>query len=339
MEGWTDAAVRAGSAGAARPRLVLVHGIGNIHDPDEARREWTGALARGAVAAGHSAAAGALRDGSGADVVFAGYSDLFQPRRGTAQGAGEGEADGETEEEALLTLRLIGELVDAQIAEGVDDDSRAILEQARDRIRRARDGSAPQGPGEWVRVSLNVLTTLLELRGLRRAGQWTRAVALRGPFAQVSRYLSREPAKNPLDRLVRARVTTALGTGPAVVVAHSLGSVVALEALHESMARVPLLVTIGSPLGMRTVVWPHLTPRPPVTPESVDRWLNFWDRDDVIVSRASLSGIGTNSRRVGPESFRVDSDGLLVHSAVKYLEQPAVAGPVVEALDIVRDVV
>ncbi len=70
------------------------------------------------------------------------------------------------------------------------------------------------------------------------------------------------------------------------------------------------------------------------TPETVGRWLNFWDRDDVIAARPMLEHfVLPNTAGVGPVSDRVDSDGLWVHSAAKYLAHPAIAGPVVEALD------
>jgi pimeloyl-ACP methyl ester carboxylesterase len=68
----------------------------------------------------------------------------------------------------------------------------------------------------------------------------------------------------------------ALGAGPAVVIAHSLGSVVGFEMLHEYRGTVPLWVTLGSPLALRAVVWPRLRPTPPATPDAVQRWLNYW---------------------------------------------------------------
>lgn len=354
------------AAGGGRPRLVLVHGIGDIQDYDRARAEWTEALARGAGLAGHTRAAAALLDGSGADVVFAGYSDLFRRPRKGARGPGQAQGTGaaeepteseESEEEALLTVELLSALIEDQLREATDSSSREVLLRARGQLRGVLTAKTPQGFGAMFKASTNALTTLFQYRPLRLAGQWTQPLVMRGHFSQVSRYLKRTaPRTAPrtgsrtaprtdvqgspsLDRLVRARVTGVLGAGPTVVVAHSLGSVVAMEALHETTVPVPLLVTIGSPLGTRAVVWPHLRPQPPTTPEPVERWLNFWDRDDVVVSRSSLADFKPNTRGVRPESRRVDSDGLLVHSAVKYLAQPAVAGPVVEALAEVRGTV
>src|SRR5690606_25891981 len=75
---------------------------------------------------------------------------------------------------------------------------------------------------------------------------------------------------------------------PLVVVAHSLGTVVSFEALHEYTGPVALLVTLGSPLATGAAVLQRIRPAPPRTPEVVTRWLNFWDRDDIVVARPRL---------------------------------------------------
>jgi pimeloyl-ACP methyl ester carboxylesterase len=118
-----------------------------------------------------------------------------------------------------------------------------------------------------------------------------------------------------------------------VVVAHSLGTVVSFETLHEHPGEVSLWVTLGSPLAMRSVVWPKLRPAPPATPPQVRRWLNYWDRDDVVAARPILEkSFLPNTAGVLPDSDRVDSDGVWVHAAVKYLAKADVAGPIMEAL-------
>ena len=118
-----------------------------------------------------------------------------------------------------------------------------------------------------------------------------------------------------------------------MVVAHSLGTVVSFETLHEHTGDIPLWVTLGSPLALRSVVWPKLRPEPRTTPPQVRRWLNYWDRDDIVATRPILeNSFLPNADGVLPDSYRVDSDGVRVHAAVKYLAKADVAGPVVEAL-------
>lgn len=93
-------------------------------------------------------------------------------------------------------------------------------------------------------------------------------------------------------------------------------------------------MTLGSPLAMRAVVWPKIRPRPPATPNTVLRWLNYWDRDDIIAVRPILeSDVAANEAGVLPESKRVDSDGVWVHAATTYLAKADVAGPVMEAIE------
>uniref|UniRef100_A0AAU2JL46 Alpha/beta hydrolase n=1 Tax=Streptomyces sp. NBC_00049 TaxID=2903617 RepID=A0AAU2JL46_9ACTN len=311
-----------------RSHLVFVHGIGGPRDPVRELTGWTGALAAGMRAAGHSAAARDLTAG-GAAHVFVHYADLFG--RGQAQG---GDAPGPAgDAEAEILSALLVSWVDGLAAESADERDLKILEHAR---AEAAPRSQEQGSLEVLRRALNVATTVLALKPWGAAARWITPKMMVSHLGQVSRYLARaehDAQGVGLDRRIRARVAEAIGDGPAVVVAHSLGTVVALEALHELTARIPLFVTLGSPLAMRTVVWPRLVPRPPSVPGTVGKWLNFWDRDDIIAVRPHLEReLLASSTGVTPVSRRVDSDGTWVHDAEKYLAQPAVAGPVAEAL-------
>jgi hypothetical protein len=118
----------------------------------------------------------------------------------------------------------------------------------------------------------------------------------------------------------RAVADTLRRNQPCVVIAHSLGSVVAYEALHaEPDLRVELLVTLGSPLGMRNVVFERLLPAPldgrGARPPGVARWVNIADAHDIAAIPPSLAAdfIG-----VDHESL-VDLDWIDFHTAEKYL--------------------
>jgi hypothetical protein len=324
-------------------RLVFVHGIGGPRDPAEELRMWTRALAQGMREAGHSEVAAQLMCGR-FDTTFASYADEFEP--GQQQGGGTGGVDEET---AALLLDLLVDLIDQEIKalesdRGQDSAARSThvpdVEEGRKILAHARAGTVldaqQQGVMGLVRRCLDVATTLLELKPWRRLGQWTAPRLMVRELAQVVRYLERAEADGAgvtLDARIRGRVALALGEGPAVVVAHSLGTVVTWETLHQHATPVPLFVTLGSPLSMRTFVWPRIRPRPPRTPECVGRWLNFYDRDDPIAARPELEkDIEPNSSLVRPVTRRSDADGLWVHPAAAYLAQPGVAGPVAEAL-------
>jgi pimeloyl-ACP methyl ester carboxylesterase len=313
-----------------RPRLVFVHGVGGPLDVAAKRDEWRLALAAGARAAGHSRSASELFDDPSLDIRFAYYGDLF-PGNG-ARGA----AAPPTPEDEELALMLL-EAVDDRLRAPEGAHEAQVLRRARNQLAPEGD---PQGAGAVLRQVFAAGNTLLSLPGLRTVGGWTSARVMVHVLRQVRQYLARghaDEAGVSLDRRIRDRVLAELDPdGPTVVVAHSLGTVVAYETLHGHGAPVPLFVTLGSPIGMRAAVQPRMRPLPLLTPEPVQGWLDFWDRDDFITAGPEVARcVAPNAASVAPVSRRVDSDGAFVHPAAKYLAQPGVAGPVVEALSAV----
>lgn len=119
--------------------------------------------------------------------------------------------------------------------------------------------------------------------------------------------------------------------GPLVVIAHSLGSVVAYEALHEFGVEADLFLTIGSPLGIRNVVFDRLIP-PATYPKSVGNWLNFADPDDVVAAERHLAGlfVDADERLVDHE---VHNEGAFNwHRATSYLSHDIVRSSIWDAL-------
>lgn len=303
--------------------LIFVHGIGGRRDVVRDRDGWTTALAEGARRAGHSAVAMNLV--GAVDIRFVDYSDLM------ASVGAQGVDGFAGDENAEFMYGFVAALLDELAEEAEDPAACRAIGEARAQLRY-EDG---QGFGEPIRVLGAAITAVLRLPGLRHASQWASGVRLLGALAQVGRYLQRgETDKGTtLDERIRARVLAALPSDrPAVVVAHSLGSVIAFESLHAHPGPVPLFITLGSPLITAAVVMHRVRPHPLRTPDTVQRWLNFWDRDDIVVARPRFENhIIANAAGVLPKSDRVDSDGLWVHTATKYLAQPAVAGPIIEA--------
>ena len=94
---------------------------------------------------------------------------------------------------------------------------------------------------------------------------------------------------------VRSEVAGTIATHqPAAVIAHSLGSVVTYETLwaHPDL-QIDLLITLGSPLALPDVVFPHLDPTPPNgkgrRPPGVRRWINIADPGDFIAIPCGLA--------------------------------------------------
>ncbi|MBJ6646096.1 alpha/beta hydrolase [Streptomyces sp. BSE7-9] len=313
-----------------KPRLVFVHGVGGVRDPAAELDGWLRALAKGARAAGHAVRVPRLVRGGVTDVRFAYYGDLFlTPGAQTGGDTREVLADG--------VQVLLREAVDERLPERTEGDQDArVLRHAQAQLDPQGD---VQGAGSVVRQVLSAANTLLAVPGLRTFGRWASSRMMVGQLDQVARYLARgeaDGAGRTLDARVCRRVAEELDPAvPTVVVAHSLGTVVALEALSDYPGEVPLLLTLGSPLGLRTAVAWRTRPQPPRVPDAVASWVNVWDRDDLIVGRPELEKFfGPNERGVLPDTRRVDSDGAWVHPALKYLAHPGAAGPVIEAVEV-----
>jgi hypothetical protein len=100
-----------------------------------------------------------------------------------------------------------------------------------------------------------------------------------GFVTQVDSYLTRPHIRKAVDDIV----APTFDKGPTIVVAHSLGTIVSYILLRTKVNRpdVPLLVTLGSPLGIETVKG-YLRPPSLAVPDGVSFWLNGADVRDYV---------------------------------------------------------
>ncbi|MCT9933402.1 hypothetical protein N5079_24615 [Planotetraspora sp. A-T 1434] len=147
------------------------------------------------------------------------------------------------------------------------------------------DGRVPSAAGESLTGVAHRLAEWL----LARLGPG--AVKFAQDFCpEVAAYLGggdpRIRARDAVADVIRRRQ-------PRVVVAHSLGSVVTYEAFwaHPDLST-ELLITLGSPLGMKNVVFERLSPIPAhgrgARPPGVARWINIADKDDIAAIPPAL---------------------------------------------------
>lgn len=168
------------------------------------------------------------------------------------------------------------------------------------------------GVGEHLTGALKSFTRWL----LKRLD--TRAAAFAALFCpEVAAYLT-DPVKREKSR--QAVATVIRKNRPKVVIAHSLGSVVAYETLWANPdLKVDLLITLGSPLGMRNVVFEHLLPAPVNgrgrRPAGVGRWVNIADKDDICALPPDLADRFTG---IDVEAL-VNLDWIDFHTVEKYL--------------------
>jgi hypothetical protein len=242
-------------------RVIAVHGIFNTHSGERSMAEnWVPALLDGVTRASGD---GRLAP-SDVDCVF--YGDVFRP-------AG----------------RMLGAPATPGGPDVSDPDEVALLKAWWDEAARTDPGVPPPGePTLGVRTGVQAaLAALACSRYLAGPGERLLVHWLQ----QVRRYFADEECRATIQKRFAGRV----GPETEVVVAHSLGSVVAYEALcaHPEW-NVGMFVTLGSPLGIRNVVLDRLRPAPVRLrghwPESVRGWTNIADANDFVALVKRLSG-------------------------------------------------
>ncbi|MFI5459171.1 MAG: hypothetical protein ACHRXM_27395 [Isosphaerales bacterium] len=307
--------------------IILVHGIDNEQlTPDGVEAEWLPALAGGVRLAGRTDLADRLwPPRSRPDAIesrSAYYGDLFRTpdQQGGSLDLGELDPEQESfaEELALEWLERIAERAPASSADGA---------QARFALDLARNPEQVEAQGIG-NIKRQILRTLARNSWLARVGMSVAERFVRTALMQVTRYLSDELIRT----LAQQRVLDLVQDDTRVIVGHSLGSVVAYECAHRLTQPLPLLLTLGSPLGLRTIVTDRLRP-PPSFPPRVVRWTNVADRDDVVAAEPDLCPLFTHD---SPESSRFD--GVLVdngsdpHNPCYYLGKETVGKAIGEAL-------
>jgi hypothetical protein len=310
--------------------IVLVHGIDNqAESADLIENDWLPALAGGVRLAGRGDLADRLwpprARPDAIECRAAYYGHLF--RAPDRMGVGEDPRDWTPEQTALAEALALEWL--EHVAERAPTGS-ADAEQARQALDIAREPArvGAMGRGNVLRQALK---TLARVSWVADMGMYVAERLFLTSLAQVTRYLT--------DDATRARAREAvLGLVAAdtrAIIGHSLGSVVAYECAHRLERPLPLLVTLGSPLGLRTLVADRLDP-PPSFPPRVVAWLNVANREDVVAAEPDLrprfaQDVPTTSRFAGVWYAEPGKDKD-PHRAATYLGREAVGRAVIEAL-------
>ncbi|MFE2467640.1 SAV_2336 N-terminal domain-related protein [Streptomyces mirabilis] len=276
----------------ATARVVGVPGIGyDTLGALSLRERWLPALNNGLTLAGSTHRL------SGPDMAMSFYGDLFRP-------AGQSLAVGD----APYTAADVGEGLEQELLfawwKAAADSDPGVVPPSADQLT-----PTPQS----VQATLDTLSISRSFNGVGlRAMVFT--------LKQVSRYFT-DPA---LRAHALARVADAIGDDTRVVVAHSLGSVVAYEALCARPGhQVRALVTLGSPLGIENLILHRLQPPPRdiggqlrgIWPGSESlQWTNLADDGDLFALVKDLRPAFGNRVRCA-----VIHNGARAHDAVAYL--------------------
>ncbi|MER7462283.1 hypothetical protein [Streptomyces sp. NPDC097981] len=279
-------------------RIVLVHGIAQeVLGPETLLAEWYPALSDGLT----------LGSGPGVpreEVSMAFYGDLFRQKGHRGPG--------------------VPELDAGDVEDGIE---RELLLQWWEHAARLE--SRVPGPGDRTRLR----TPHLVQRALDAlshsaffAGIGERLMI--GAARQVRRYFT-EPA---LRDTIGQRLADTLTDRTELVVAHSLGSVVAYEALCARPERPDVaLVTLGSPLGVRNIVFDRLRPAPTHSrgrwPAPVRQWVNIADGGDLVALAKELGPLFGDRVRDLPIH-----NGARAHDVRPYLTAAPTGRVIAEAL-------
>jgi hypothetical protein len=293
--------------------------------------DWLPALAGGVANSGNQQLADRIwRAGSHGDI------DIRMAYYGTPfldPGAqGEGDVDLDTAALPAEAEQLTEELAEAWLqaaAESATDPSDQRQAQKQLKIISGRAGQA-QGPRATLgRPALNALA---QLRWFAPFGMAVASRFVWRALTQVSRYLTDDQIRS----YAQDQVLQWIGPDTRLVIGHSLGSVVAYEALHRITDRPPhglTLMTLGSPLGLKSVVYDRLHPQPPHVPAAVTRWENLAAGDDLVAARLDLKPYFAPApdSTVTPETHIVDT-GSKPHDVSHYLTKPTTGRVITESL-------
>ncbi len=175
-------------------------------------------------------------------------------------------------------------------------------------------------------VARSAIRSAAKLRWFALVGMAFAEKFVRRSLAQVTRYLT--------DDAIRAAAQKAvldlIDPDTKIVISHSLGTVVAYEAVHHLDRPLPLLVT----LGLDTIIYPRLCPQPPTFPVQVRRWVNVADTDDFIAAEPDLAALFSAGIPEGAtfEGGHTVDNGAQPHSGTFYLGKVQVGRPIGQVL-------
>ena len=305
--------------------VILVHGIGQqCSSADQLESTWLQTLAGAIRNLGDLELADRLlraaRHSGGIETRMAFYGHLFL--RPGQQGDDPGEF---TAEEAEIAEALAQEWLHRSATRSSCECDRMLAKRELAYVNRKM--GEEQGVGSVTRSAVG---SLARIPWLAKAGMGLAERAIKRDLAQVTRYFTdesvRAAAQQQVLQLVNERTK--------VVIGHSLGSVVAYEVAHALGQSLPLLITLGSPLGLQTIVYQQLRPQPPGFPPALQHWLNVADKEDLVAAEPDLTLFFGSSLPNGATfdgGFTVDN-GSDPHNAMFYLGKEKVAEAVRSAL-------
>lgn len=301
--------------------VVFIHGISNMPDPGTLQSLWENAFAiekRGNPG---------LEIGAfGANVELVYWSDVLYPAYAEPRSGAES---------AAISLEMSNAIRgDSPSLDGVSSEWAISISQTLGLDFQNLDSTAESAPsdtevGELSSAAAEAIPLPWPLKKplmrafIRDAHHYLFNVEY-SPRPGVSYYVRQELRHRFISKVAKAKKD-----GPVIVVAHSLGTVIAYDCLKNvpSCPEIQSLITIGSPLGMSEMqdkLVPGYTPKDGYAHEKVeDEWYNIYDPLD-IVSRSDPI-LRNDYLYRGAERLtdvRQNNGGVWTHGMLKYAAQP-----------------
>jgi pimeloyl-ACP methyl ester carboxylesterase len=285
-------------------RLVFIHGRAQEgRNPEDVRQEWISALDQGLSKSGltlpvHSSA-----------ITLPYFGDrLFNLTKNLSEIDETAIARGSPMIDPILAFQAAA-LEDIRKGAGISDaEVQALVE----------GNATSRGPENWPWV-------LAVVRAIDKWQSGTSADAIQLLLRDVYVYCTRRGIAEAVEEIVRAEIDIE----PTVVVAHSLGTVVAYNILRNDprSLQVRKLVTVGAPLAIRAVR-KNLVP---LKSPKAEAWFNAFDPRDIV----ALNPLNAANFPVVPKIVNkgdVDNFTENRHGIAGYLSDAAVAYEIYQGL-------
>ncbi len=201
-------------------------------------------------------------------------------------------------------------------ASDIDSDwEKELLQQWWEEAAKVEDGIKGSSDVSREKATPRVVQKALSaLSGSRFFGSVAEKIVIFS-LKQVGDYLHLQDLRSQ----IRDRVVQAIDEDTRVLVGHSLGSVVCYETLCQHPEwPVKVFVTLGSPLGIKRLIFDRLDPTPQDNlgqwPGNVEKWINIADAGDVVALEKQLNPLFD-----GLVEDKLVNNGATAHDASHYL--------------------
>jgi hypothetical protein len=282
--------------------IVAVHGIGQQFRGDAIiHSEWWPALLSGLHLAGHD-----LEDKG--ELVCPFYGHLFR-KPGTLAVTEIYQPKDIMAADELVLLELLWQAAAASEPEKVPSQ---------------KDYESGESLGRTPQVVQRALNALSKSSFFANISQ----SFMIGDLKQVVRYLNEPETHEAILKNILHRITD----DTRVVIGHSLGSVIAYEALCQKSSNVVSFISLGSPLGIRNLIFDKLTPRPNsmgigAWPGKVKYWTNIADKGDIVALEKKIASLFEVSVNGSVKDILVHN-GSGAHDGDRYLTTIEVGGAI-----------